>query len=99
MADSIKVSTQVLLDTADKVRNINHTLDDKLAEINNQMNMLNNSWKSDAATDIIAAMNALKPRFSEYKQVIDSYAKFLVATAQSYEETEGRIQSNASAFK
>ena len=99
MADSIQISTQVLLDTADKVRTINGTLDSKLAEINKNMNDLESTWKSDAATDIRAAMNALKPRFEEYKTVVESYAKFLVNTAQSYETTEGVIQNNAGAFK
>lgn len=99
MADGIQISTQVLLDTADKVRTINTTLDQKLADINKNMNDLEATWKSDAATDIRAAMNALKPRFEEYKNVVESYAKFLVNTAQNYETTEGTIQSNASAFK
>ncbi len=99
MADTIQISTQVLLDTAEKVRTINSNLDSKLADINKNMNDLEATWKSDAATDIRAAMNALKPRFEEYKNVVESYAKFLVNTAQSYETTEGAIQSNASAFK
>ncbi|MBR6985812.1 MAG: WXG100 family type VII secretion target [Ruminococcus sp.] len=99
MADSIQISTQVLLDTADKVRNINTKLDDDLKEINKSMNDLEATWKSDAATDIRAAMNALKPRFEEHKTVVESYAKFLVTTAQNYETTEGTIQGNASAFK
>lgn len=99
MADGIQISTQVLLDTAEKVRTINSTLDQKLADINKNMNDLEATWKSDAATDIRAAMNALKPRFEEYKNVVESYAKFLVNTAQSYDNTEGTIQSNASAFK
>ena len=99
MADSIQISTQVLLDTAEKVRNINATLDSKLADINKSMNDLEATWKSDAASDIRAAMNAMKPRFEEYKNVVESYAKFLVNTAQSYESTESAIQTNASAFK
>lgn len=99
MADSIQISTQVLLDTADKVRSINNTLDSKLAEINKNMNALEASWKSDAATDIRAAMNAMKPRFEEYKNVVESYAKFLVKTAQGYEATESAIQSRANQFK
>ena len=88
MADEIKVSTQVLLDTAEKVRTINTTMDGKLADINKTMNDLESTWRSDAATDIRAAMNALKPRFEEYKTVVESYAKFLVNTAQSYDVTE-----------
>lgn len=99
MADGIQISTQVLLDTADKVRTINNILDSKLADINKNMNDLEATWKSDAASDIRAAMNALKPRFEEYKNVVESYAKFLVNTAQNYESTESGIQSNASAFK
>lgn len=99
MADSIKISTQVLTDTAQKVRNCNAAMDEKLADINKNMNDLEATWKSDAANDIRAAMNALKPKFEQYKNVIESYAKFLVNTAQSYESTEGMIQSNASAFK
>ncbi len=99
MADSIQISTQVLLDTADKVRTINGNLDTKLAEINKAMNDLEATWKSDAATDIRAAMNALKPRFDEYRGVVEAYAKFLVSTAQSYESTESAVQANASAFK
>lgn len=99
MADSIKISTQVLTDTAQKVRNCNTAMDEKLADINKNMNDLEATWKSDAASDIRAAMNALKPKFEQYKSVIESYAKFLVNTAQSYETTEGAIQSNASAFK
>lgn len=99
MADTIQISTQVLLDTARKVRNINDELDGKLADINKSMNDLDATWKSDAASDIQAAMNAMKPRFEEYKNVVESYAKFLVDTAQSYESTEGAIQTNASAFK
>ncbi len=99
MADSIKISTQVLTDTATKVRNCNKAMDEKLADINKNMNDLEATWKSDAATDIRAAMNALKPKFEQYKNVIESYAKFLVNTAQSYESTESAVQTNANAFK
>lgn len=99
MADSIQVSSQVLLDTAGKVRKINNELDTKLAESNKAMQDLEATWESDAAKEIRAAMLALKPRFEQYKNVVESYAKFLDTTAQSYETTESAIQSNAAAFK
>lgn len=99
MADSIKISTQVLTDTATKVRDCNSKMDGQLADINKKMNDLEATWQSDAATDIRAAMNALKPKFEEYKNVIESYARFLVNTAQSYESTEGAIQGNAGQFR
>ena len=96
---TIKISTQVLLDTATEVRNINGVMDQDLADINSKMNALEATWQSDAAKDIRSAMNALKPRFEQYKSVVESYAKFLVNTAQSYENTEGSIQTLAGAFK
>lgn len=99
MDDSINVSTQVLVDTAGKIRSINTNLDSKLAEINKCMNDLGNTWKSEGATEIIAAMNALKPRFEEYKGIIESYAKYLEHTAQDYDVAEGTVTSNANAFK
>lgn len=99
MADSIQISTQVLRDTATKIRNINNNLDDKLKDINRNMNNLEGTWRSDAADDIRAAMNAMQPKFEQYKTVVDSYANFLVSTAESFETTEGAIQSNASSFK
>lgn len=99
MADSIKISTQVLRDTSEKVNKINASMDTALADINKKMNDLETTWKSDAASDIRAAMNALKPRFAQYKEVVNSYSKFLVTTAQNYETTETSIQNNASAFK
>lgn len=99
MADSILISTQVLTDTAAKVRSINGQLKNKLDDINKNMNDLESTWQSDAATDIRAAMNALKPRFEEYQAVVEAYAKFLVNTAQSYEATESAIVNNASQFK
>ena len=99
MADSIKISTQVLLDTAGKVRDLNVAMDQKLADINKSMNDLQATWQSDAAEDIRAAMNAMKPKFDEYRAVIEEYAKFLVKTAQSYETTEGVIENNANQFR
>ena len=99
MSDEFRISTQVLLETADKIKVINNTLDSKLAEINKSINDLDASFKSDSATEIRSAMNSLKPRFAEYKEVVESYAKHLVNTAQSFESTEAANVANASAFK
>lgn len=99
MADGIQISTQVLIDTATKVRNINSTLDEKLTNINNKMQSLSSTWNSDAAEEIRIAMQNMRPKFDHYKEVIDSYAKFLDTTAQNYENTETVVHKNAQAFK
>lgn len=99
MADSIKISTQVLFDTATKVRNCNSNMDAKLQDIMKTMKDLDATWKSDAATAIIANMNALQPEFERYKTIVESYAKFLEKSAQSYEQTEQSVQTYADQFK
>ena len=99
MIDGIQISTQVLIDTAGQVEEINNNLDASLASINKSMNELEATWTSDAASDIRANMNALQPRFEEYKKIVDSYCKFLRTTAANYETTETTVQSNAGAFK
>ncbi len=98
MADAIKTSTQVLVDTATTIRTQNKTMDEKLNDINREMQGLNGTWVSDAGSDIRTAMNNLKPRFEQYKAVVESYAKFLDTTAQSYEATETAVQNNAQQF-
>ena len=95
----IQISTKVLVETAVKMRNTNKEMDAKLKEINKSMNDLEADWKSDGATAIRSSMNAMKPRFEEYKNVIESYAKFLDTTAQSYVSTETAVETNANAFK
>lgn len=99
MAEGIVISTEQLIETAKKVRSINESLDDKLQVCNRTMQELEASWKSDAASDIRSAMAALKPRFENYKEIVESYAKFLDRTAQSYEQTESTVQTNAGQFK
>lgn len=97
--EGIQVSTSVLIDTSATMRKINKDLDSKLAAINKEMNILEATWKSEAGTDIRTYMNKLKPRFEQYKGVVEAYCKFLDTTAKSYEGTETVITKNASAFK
>ena len=99
MANSIEIQSQVLTDTAQKVETINGNMDTQLQEVLNSMNALDATWQSDASRDIIANINALKPRIEEYKGVVASYVTFLRNTAQNYETTEQTVQNNASAFK
>ena len=99
LSEELETPVSVLLgETVTEVRQDElAVIAEKLAEINKCMNSLQDTWQSDAAEDIRAAMNALKPRFDEYKGVVESYAKFLDTTALTYESTETSIQANANA--
>ncbi|WP_186580085.1 pore-forming ESAT-6 family protein [Aquibacillus kalidii] len=97
--EGIKISLNEVSNTAGQIRNLNQSLSVKLDEIKKEMNALAQTWNSDASNTIRTNFNALSPRFEEYRQVVDNYAKFLDATVTSYDSAESAINNNASAFK
>jgi|BioPla2DNA2_1021312.scaffolds.fasta_scaffold15321_2 WXG100 family type VII secretion target len=96
--EGIKISLNEVSSTAGTIRNLNTNLDARLMEIKNEMNGLAASWQSDASNTIRERFNSLSTKFAEYKEIIDSYAKFLDNTVTNYNSTETAINSNASAF-
>lgn len=97
--DGIKISLGEVSKTANQIRTLNQQLATRLEDIKREMNALAQTWNSDASNTIRANFNAFAPRFEEYRQVIDSYAKFLDVTVTNYDSAESTINSNASAFK
>lgn len=96
---TIDISTGELTAAASKISGLNDQLTDRLDEIKTQMHSLASSWSSDAATSIRDNFDALYNRTADYRAVVESYWKFLEATAKAYEELEGAINTNANAFK
>lgn len=97
--EGIRISLGEVAKTAGTIRTINQNLSTRLEDIKKEMNNLANTWQSDASNTIRENFNALAPRFEEYKNVVDSYAKFLDSTVANYDAAETAINSNASAFK
>lgn len=97
--EGIKVSPSVLRDTAKKIDDINASLDEKLQEISRCMDQTEGSYISKDGRAIREAMDAMKPRFTEYKEIVASYATFLRQAADSYGSTENSLESNANQFK
>lgn len=96
MPETTKISTQALLDTASKIRKINETLDSQLQEVNKTIDGLTSAgWKSEAAEKTREEIAAMKPRYEEYKSIVESYAKYLEETAGSYSSTDTAIAKNA----
>lgn len=96
--EGIKISTSQVAATASQIRTLNTSLESRLSDIKAQMNGLTSTWQSDGCTAIQSKFNALEPKFAEYKQIVESYAKFLDNTAASYDATETAVESNANAF-
>ncbi|MCD5324192.1 MULTISPECIES: pore-forming ESAT-6 family protein [Pontibacillus] len=97
--EGIHISLGEVQKTAGSIRTINQNLALRLEEIQKEMNNLSSTWQSDASETIRANFNALAPKFETYREVVDSYAKFLDNTVTNYEAAETSINSNAQAFK
>lgn len=102
MADamSINVSTEELRETARKIRTRNDNLQGKLEEMKQKINSLKQTqtWMSDAADEIVAKINGsyTKQRFEQYRDVVETYAQFLVDAAENYERIETNAKTKAS---
>lgn len=97
--EGIQITLGQLTQVAGNIRSLNSNLTACLEEIKAQMNNLSESWASESSETIRANFNKHATHFEEYRQVIDSYAKFLDSTVSAYETAETAINSNASSFK
>ncbi|MDR0852351.1 MAG: WXG100 family type VII secretion target [Clostridiales Family XIII bacterium] len=99
--NSIRISTQTLRDTAEFVRTRNEQLETLLNEVRSKIaHLCDGTWQSDAGEEIQRKITAFgNNHFKPYKEVVESYAQYLVTTAEQYETTESGIQSSAAAFQ
>lgn len=76
----------------------NNELINKLHEIQRLIKSLEGEWESNAAAEIRSKIQGMEPRFQNYYDVVDNYAKFLRNTAAEYRATEQTNTSNAEQF-
>jgi WXG100 family type VII secretion target len=97
--EGIKITLGEVSSTASQIRTLNQNLTERLSEIKREMNALSATWNSDASNTIRGNFNAMQPKFESFREIVESYAKFLDNTVQAYNTTETNINQNASAFK
>lgn len=92
----ISITFEEVRAKAGEIRGYNETLTDTLQQIKKAINDLESTWTSDTSDTIRAKITGMQPKFDSYKEVIESYAKFLDNTVQQYETTENTLNTNAS---
>lgn len=92
----IKITFAEVRDKTAKIRRHNEKLTEQLINIKTIINALEADWTSDTSDTIRAKITAMQPKFDTYREVIESYAKFLDSTVAQYESTESTLNSNAS---
>lgn len=83
---------------ASKIDNRNNKLLEELHEIQRLIKSLEGEWESDSAIAIRQKIQGMEPRFQQYHDVVDNYAKFLRNTANEYKATETTNTRNAEQF-
>ncbi len=98
---TIYIEPQALRDVAQYVRDRNARLETMLDEVRAKIvRLCDGAWQSAAGEEIQRKIVAFgNNHFKPYKEVVESYAKFLDHTAESYSETEQTLQSSAAAFQ
>ncbi len=91
----VKITFEEVRAKAGQLRNYNETLTTTLNSIKSAINALEAEWTSDTSDTIRAKITAMQPKFDSYKEVIESYAKFLDNTSTQYETTENTLNTNA----
>lgn len=92
----IKITFEEVKTMTAKIRTHNEKLTSTLADIKSAINALEADWTSDTSDTIRSKITGMQPKFDSYKEVIESYAKFLDNSVAKYESTEGTLNSNAS---
>ncbi|MBE6759613.1 MAG: WXG100 family type VII secretion target [Ruminococcaceae bacterium] len=97
--EGINISLDEVSATASSISTKNGQLTEKLDEISQKMAALSSTWQSEGAEVIRSKMEGMKPTFENYRQIIDSYVKFLNDTVSNYTATETQIKNSASSFQ
>ena len=91
----IKITFQALRDKTQQLRDKNTQLDQILTDTKNAINSLEADWSSDTSITIRDKITGMQPTFDTYREVIESYAKFLDSAIAQYESTEATLNTNA----
>lgn len=100
MAD-LKVSTDVVVSTAEEINGLNNQIRDGFADVETAMKQLDNQWDSSVATKAMEEFNKMRYSFTDARyKVLENYTNFLLQQiGEGYTQTEDKNKSWADAFK
>ena len=93
----IKIDTGAIHSTASTIADQNNRLEETLLSCQQTVRSLSGAWTGAASEATIAAFDSFAAKyFSQYKEMLDQYVKFLnVAAGEGYEQMEQQITRKA----
>lgn len=95
MDDRIVVSSAELHEAAEKLRRLVEDIDGIFNEAKTEVNNTARNYQSNSGDNLRDRFLSLSQRFPDFCEAIRKYAKFLDATATSYEDAEQKITQSA----
>ena len=95
---NVRITFEEVRQVAGRIRTHNENLYNTLETIKNEINKLEADYTSDTSDTIRSKINGMEPKFITYKEVIESYAKFLDNAANQWEQNVAASNANANQF-
>lgn len=91
--EQLTITLEELKKYATSFRVQNQKLEQELNQIHRIMNELNTIWSSPAQLAYVSRFKKLLPVFEDYANVVESYARYLDSTYDSYQMLESKMQN------
>lgn len=93
---NIKVNWDELKAKGEAMVSESQTMYDILGDIKKEIVALNETWESNAATQMISYINGVMSNaFTRYKEVVKEYGEFLNTASAQYSATESELTKTA----
>ncbi len=96
--NSLKITLAEVKNCSDELRRLNASLDSVLQRARDDMRTLSAVWQSDGSEMIRQRFENFSQKFTQEREVIEEYARFLDLASTSYDSLEATITENASSF-
>lgn len=94
----IQVTPELLTGKANELRGLKSTHDEAMSKMRTLIMGLNEIWKGEAQDAYIAKYESMQATFTNFSEMLESYAKLMDTSAQKLQETDASLQSTINSF-
>ena len=90
----IQVTPELLESKAGEVRNLKSLHDELMAKMKTLVHSLNEQWKGEAQDAFVAKFDSMQPTFTNFSEMLESYAKIMDTSAKTLREADQALKSS-----
>lgn len=89
----IQVTPELLTGKASEVRQLRAQHDEVMAKMKTLVHSLNEQWKGEAQDAFVAKFDSMQTTFTNFSEMLESYAKMMDTSAKTLQETDQSLKS------